>query len=137
MLSRTGLALLPVAALVAVVVYSRSPSTPEAVAQPVPPATFTLNKGDHICIIGNTLADRMQHDGWLEAYLHARFPQHNLTIRNLGFSGDEIALRLRSADFGTPDQWLSGNARSPSRATSPTGVWCSRTASRRPARTPT
>ena len=25
-----------------------------------------LRKGDHICLIGNTLADRMQHDGWLE-----------------------------------------------------------------------
>ena len=25
-----------------------------------------LKPGDHICIIGNTLADRMQHDGWLE-----------------------------------------------------------------------
>ena len=25
-----------------------------------------LKKGDHICIIGNTLAERMQHDGWLE-----------------------------------------------------------------------
>ena len=34
-----------------------------------------LRKGDHICIIGNTLADRMQHDGWLETYLHSRFPE--------------------------------------------------------------
>ena len=80
---------------------------------------FKLEKGDHICIIGNALAERMQHDGWLEAYLHARFPHHNLTIRNLGFSGDEVAgytgkpdfhKRLRSHDFGTADQWLSGNA---------------------------
>ena len=35
---------------------------------------FEINPGDHICIIGNTLADRMQHDGWLETYLQARFP---------------------------------------------------------------
>jgi hypothetical protein len=45
---------------------------------------------DHISIIGNTLADRMQHDGWLETYLYARFPEHSLVIRNLGFSGDEL-----------------------------------------------
>jgi hypothetical protein len=71
-----------------------------------------LQPGDHICIIGNTLPDRMQHDGWLETYIHSRYPQHDLVFRNLGFSGDEIdpKLRLRSLDFGTPDQWLSGSA---------------------------
>ena len=42
--------------------------------------------------------------------LHARFPKHDLVIRNLGFSGDEIATRLRSKNFGTPDEWLSGVA---------------------------
>src|SRR5437016_3766766 len=31
--------------------------------------SFELKPGDHICIIGNTLADRMQHDGWLETYI--------------------------------------------------------------------
>ena len=40
--------------------------------------------------------------------LQARFPKHELVIRNLGFSGDEIATRLRSKNFGTPDEWLSG-----------------------------
>ena len=53
----------------------------------------------------------MQHDGWLETLLHARFPKHELVIRNLGFSGDEIATRLRSTNFGTPDEWLSGTRR--------------------------
>ena len=71
---------------------------------------LTLNKGDHICIIGNTLADRMQHFGWLETLLHARYPKHELVIRNLGFSGDELITRLRSMDFGKPDEWLSGNS---------------------------
>ena len=32
--------------------------------------SLELNKGDHICIIGNTLAERMQHDGWLETLPH-------------------------------------------------------------------
>ena len=52
----------------------------------------------------------MQHFGWLETFLHQRFPEHHLTIRNLGFSGDELTVRLRSMDFGTPDQWLAGSA---------------------------
>src|SRR5262249_51805716 len=53
------------------------------------------------------LAERMQHDGWLETYLHARFPKHDVTIRNLAFAGDELTLRLRSAGFGSPDEWLT------------------------------
>ncbi len=68
-----------------------------------------LEPGDRVCIIGNTLADRMQHDGWLETLLHSRFPRHELVIRNLGFSGDEISLRLRSSGFGSPDQHLAFN----------------------------
>ena len=40
-----------------------------------PAARLDIQKGDHICLIGNTLADRMQHDGWLETYLYSRFPQ--------------------------------------------------------------
>src|SRR5688500_10433862 len=71
---------------------------------------FVLHTGDHIAIIGNTLAERMQYDGWLETMMHARYPKHELVVRNLGFSGDEITTRLRSRNFGTPDEWLRGQA---------------------------
>jgi putative heme-binding domain-containing protein len=107
---RALLVALPLAAAVAVLLR------PEAAAQP---AAFRLERGDHVCIVGNTLAERMQHDGWLETYLHARHPEHDLTVRNLGFSGDEVGgytaqpdfnKRLRSQDFGTADQWLAGAA---------------------------
>jgi putative heme-binding domain-containing protein len=70
-------------------------------------APLELKQGDHVCLIGNTLADRLQHFGWLETYIHARFPKLDLSFRNLGYSGDELSLRLRSANFGTPDQWLT------------------------------
>src|SRR5690606_32883927 len=66
-----------------------------------------LKKGDHVCLIGNTLADRMQHDGWLETYLQTRFPNLELTIRNLGFSADELATRPRNQNFGEPDKHLT------------------------------
>ncbi len=69
--------------------------------------TLVLKKGDRISIVGNTLAERMQHHGWLETYLHTRFAQHDLVFRNLGFSGDEVVTRLRSANFGSPDEWLT------------------------------
>ena len=68
---------------------------------------LALNKGDHIAVIGNTLADRMQHYGHLEATLHYRFPEHNLVVRDLGFSGDTLTERPRSENFGSPDQWLT------------------------------
>src|SRR4051794_32785040 len=73
-----------------------------------PAAPFELHEKEHISIIGNTLAERMQYDGWLETMLYARFPKQELVIRNLGFSGDEVGTRLRSKNFGTPDEWLSG-----------------------------
>lgn len=69
--------------------------------------TLEFKQGDHVCIIGNTLADRMQHHGWLEARLQSRFADKELTFRNLGFAGDEITIRHRSDNFGTPDQWLT------------------------------
>lgn len=75
-------------------------------AQDTQDPSFKLNDGDSICIIGNTLAERMQHDGWLETLIQNGLKK-NVTVRNLGFSGDELNLRLRSKDFGTPDQWLT------------------------------
>lgn len=65
-----------------------------------------LRQGDHVCLIGNTLADRMQHSAWLETLIHQRFPDLDLTWRNLGFAGDELTMRHRSKDFGTPQEWL-------------------------------
>jgi len=58
-------------------------------------AKLELRPQDHICIIGNQLAERLQYEGWLDTLLHARFPRHDLVIRNLGFSGDEVATRVR------------------------------------------
>ncbi|HEV3418622.1 MAG TPA: PVC-type heme-binding CxxCH protein, partial [Pirellulales bacterium] len=72
-----------------------------------PAMQLEIHSGDHICLIGNTLADRMQHDGWLETYIYSRFPKNDLVVRDLGFSGDELTLRLRSAGFGSPDEHLS------------------------------
>ncbi len=65
-----------------------------------------LKKGDRICYIGNTLADRMQHFGWLETYIQHRFPKKQLVFRNLGFSGDTLTVRPRSSNFGSPDSHL-------------------------------
>jgi glucose/arabinose dehydrogenase/lysophospholipase L1-like esterase len=76
-----------------------------------------LEKGDHICFIGNTLAEREQHYAWVETLIQARFPDLELVFRNLGYPGDEVRLdkRLRSQAFGTPNEWLAGKAAPPHR----------------------
>ena len=68
---------------------------------------FEFLPSDNICFIGNTLADRMQHYPWLETYLTQANSDKNIKFRNLGFSADEIKTRPRSANFGSPDQWLT------------------------------
>ncbi len=70
-------------------------------------APISLNPGERIAIVGNTLADRMQHHNHLETLITQKFPQHNLTFRNLSAAGDEVVTRARSKDFGTPDEWLA------------------------------
>ncbi len=64
---------------------------------------LVLEKGDHICLVGNELGERMQHHNFWETLLHKQFADKELTVRNLCFPGDEPALRIRSKDFGTPE----------------------------------
>ncbi|MEZ6129958.1 MAG: PA14 domain-containing protein [Planctomycetaceae bacterium] len=73
------------------------------------PEKLRLRQDDHVSIIGNTTADRMQHDSWLETYIHALHPELKLTFRNLAFPGDELKVRPREDNFGSPDEWLTKN----------------------------
>lgn len=66
-----------------------------------------LKSGDHITFIGNTLPERMQHEGWLETLIQQRYADKDLVFRNLAFSGDELDKRPRSENFGSPQQWLT------------------------------
>ena len=72
-----------------------------------PPAKLELQQGEHIAIIGSGLADRMQHDGTLEAFVHKALPQHDISFRNLGFAADEVASRMRSDDVPKTEEWLA------------------------------
>ena len=70
-------------------------------------APLDLRKGDHIALIGNGLPDRMQHHGWLETLIYAKFPKEDLVFRNLAMAGDEVATWHRSENFGSRDEWLT------------------------------
>jgi putative heme-binding domain-containing protein len=80
---------------------------PAAPAPPAPAAMIHLAKGDHICLIGSALAERLQHDGWFETLLQERRPDLELTVRNLGYSGDEVTTQLRVEGCETWDQQLT------------------------------
>src|SRR5205809_231415 len=71
-----------------------------------PPAKLTVQAGEHVAIVGNALADRMLHDGTLEAFIHKAQPQDNISVRNLGFAADEINLHVRSDEVPPPEDWL-------------------------------
>ena len=60
-----------------------------------------MGKGDSIVIIGNTFAERMHLFGYFETFLHCRFSDHDLKVRNLGWSADELTLMPRPRGFGS------------------------------------
>jgi putative heme-binding domain-containing protein len=66
-----------------------------------------LRRGDRICLIGNTLLERAQLFGQLPAVLHAGFPHHELVIRNLAWSADEIDIAPRPENFADLEQHLA------------------------------
>lgn len=71
------------------------------------PEESPVRPGDRISIVGNTFAERMQLDGQFESALHAAFPSHRLSVRNFGWSGDEVALQPRPYNFVGMEEWLS------------------------------
>ncbi len=71
------------------------------------PASLDFQKGDRIVLIGNTLAERMQHFGHFETRLQLSHPGLGLTLRNMGWSADEVDLMPRPLAFGTLEEHLA------------------------------
>ncbi|MBI5757006.1 MAG: SGNH/GDSL hydrolase family protein [Planctomycetales bacterium] len=68
--------------------------------KPRPPGKFGLLDGDRVAFIGDTLVERMQSNDYIETALTMRYPDRNITFRNLGWSGDTVFGDSR-ASFGT------------------------------------
>ena len=62
-------------------------------------------------LVGNTLAERQQLFNHFETSLLTRFPELELTVRNLGWSGDTPALQPRPLNFGDAATAPDGAAR--------------------------
>jgi len=96
------------------------------------PPTLTLNKGDHIVLIGNNLGSRMMNFGHFETELQLRYPDSMLFIRNMCDGGNTPGFRPHAGrvspwafpgaeqfqtelatysdskgHFETPDEWLT------------------------------
>ena len=70
---------------------------------------FELKDGDRVVFVGGTLVEREGQLGYIETVLTARFPDRNVTFRNLGQSADTVKADARNlnagwADFGPAEQ---------------------------------
>ena len=66
-----------------------------------------LQQGTRIGFVGNTLLERESLFGQLETLLHQSHPTHELVIRNLSWSADEVGLEPRPANFADTEQHLT------------------------------
>ena len=76
---------------------------PEAAVAPSGP--FEFKDGDKIVLLGSTVIEREQRYGWLETWLRLGLADKNVSVRNLGWSGDSVFGHARSY-FGPPEEGL-------------------------------
>ena len=80
-------------------------SIPFALANP----PLGTAQGERVVILGGTFAERLQYFGYFESLLFSHERSRDLVVRNMGWSGDEVALMPRpynfiiSAGTGAPD----------------------------------
>ena len=67
---------------------------------------FEFQKDDVVAIFGNGLADRMQHDPWVETVLQANLKGKNVRFRNMSFAGDMVNKRPRNQGFTNDEEYL-------------------------------
>jgi len=66
-----------------------------------------FKQSDRVVLIGNTFAERLQHFGQFETRLQLARPELDLTLRNMGWSADEVDLMPRPLDFGELEDHLA------------------------------
>lgn len=65
-----------------------------------------IRPGDHIAIMGNTFADQLRVNGYLETLLLQRSPEKPVSVRNLGWAGDMLSARDRPTNFPSEESVL-------------------------------
>ncbi len=75
-------------------------NTPQTGAVKNPP--FALKQGDRVVFIGNSLFENDYQYGYLELALTTRWPDRDVTYRNLGWTGDNVYGVARSTITNPP-----------------------------------
>lgn len=69
--------------------------------KPGNPSSLEFNQGDRILFLGSSLFENELEKGYLEFAISSRWPDKDLTFRNLGWTGDNVFAEARST-FTTP-----------------------------------
>jgi len=80
------------------------PSTPKPVPSSV--QAFSIQPGQKIAAVGNSLAERMNLVGNFETRLQLRHADKEIRFRNFGWPADEVAIRERPNSYTTIDDPL-------------------------------
>ncbi|MFN7845246.1 MAG: hypothetical protein ACK5N9_26285, partial [Pirellula sp.] len=67
---------------------------------------FSFHDNDLVTIYGGGLADRMQHDPWVEAVLQSHLQGMNVRFRTMSFSGDTVSKRPRDEGHPNEEEYL-------------------------------
>lgn len=73
------------------------------------PEPFDLREGDRVVFLGNAFFERALDHGYMETALALRWPERNVTFRNLGWDGDTVYGHARAGGrrrtvFGDPEE---------------------------------
>ncbi len=66
-----------------------------------------IEPGDRIAIVGNTFADQLRTNGYLETLLLQQWQDNPISLRNLGWAGDTLTARDRPTNFPTEESTLN------------------------------
>ncbi len=67
---------------------------------------FSFRDNDVVAVYGNGLADRMQHEPWVETVLQSHLKGKQVRFRNMSFSGDTVNKRPRNEGFTNDEEYL-------------------------------
>lgn len=70
---------------------------------PKPADAGIIRDGDRIALVGATFVERLANHGYFETALTSAFPDRRFTVRNLGWSGDNVFGRARARFGGESD----------------------------------
>ncbi|MCC5908594.1 MAG: SGNH/GDSL hydrolase family protein [Balneolaceae bacterium] len=68
-------------------------------------APFELHDNDRVVLLGNSLFERELRHGYIELALTTRWPDRNITVRNLGWTGDTVFGEARGYFTTPPDAY--------------------------------